>query len=276
VRAEPLCQVPPAGTPRQHDACPTHLTISSRSMRLPARSQATYEYLRGRVRWLAAAPLDEAHPRADYYGSAEITHMPGEHLAPPRTPAQRARTPRAAGEAISPSYPTALTRRKPPATRLSRPRIYICRSPRSRPHSRLLPLILSGTLLAISSTCCNDPGLPPHGLFKLLRMVCGSCGAPAAHANAPPRRALPSSPLRCRDRCGRGSGAGLLRRPVPFSPMPVRRSFRLWLGHISMSLAACERAEARAESVASARASHVRMRHVCARACNGPWSVRSL
>ena len=80
-------------------------------------------------------------------------------------------------------------------------------------YSRLLPLILSGTLLAISSTSCNDPGLPPLGLFKLLRMVCGSCGAPAAHANAPPRRALPSSPLRCRDRCGRGSGAGLLRPP---------------------------------------------------------------
>ena len=44
--------------------------------------------------------------------------MPREHLAQPRSPAQLARTPRAAGEAIQAPCPAALTRRQPHAKRL--------------------------------------------------------------------------------------------------------------------------------------------------------------
>ena len=194
------------------DPCPAHLVYSrGRRCDLTAR-EGVHDHGEGRQRQPRRSIFDDKLPVS---AASEIACAALARLQPsPATP-QSARASPTAGEAIQASCLAAPARRKPPATRPSRPRIYICGSPRLRPHSRLLPLIVSGTLLATSSTCCNDTGLYPHVLFTLLRMVCGSCGAPAAHANARPRRAPPSSPLRCRDRSVGGSGAGLLRPLIP-------------------------------------------------------------
>ena len=90
----------------------------TRSIRLPERSQATVS-IPSRPCSLAGR---RAARRTPIYllitHRAEINGMPREHLAQPRSPAQLARTPRAAGEAIQASFPTALTRRQPHAKRL--------------------------------------------------------------------------------------------------------------------------------------------------------------
>ena len=94
--------------------------------------------------------------------------MPGEHLAPPRTPAQRARTPRATGEAISPSYPTALTRRKPTATRLCRALAFTYAARRDRART-------DGCCLSSSQVRCSR--YPPRAAMipGSLRTASSSC-----------------------------------------------------------------------------------------------------
>ena len=107
---------------------------------------------------------------------------------------------------------------------LASPCIYTGSPPRLRPHRRLLPRIVSGSSFAISFEYDDDPGLYALGILAILRMVCGSCGAPAAHANALARRAFLSSSLRCRQPPVGSSGAGLsvsLFPPLTFSRVQV-------------------------------------------------------
>jgi len=82
-------------------------------------------------------------------------------------------------------------------------------------------------------------------------MVCASCGVPAAHANSSARRALPSSPLRCRRCSVGGSGAEPCVCPCPLLTPPQRRSIRLCDWRLSGRSLHAERAATRPERVAS-------------------------
>ena len=179
--------------------------------------------------------------------------MPREHLAQPCSPAQRTRTPRAAGEAIRASCPAALTRRQPHAKRFARPCIYSGSPPRLRPHDGCLPCVVSGASFATSFEYDDDPGLYALVLLAILQTVCGSCGAPAAHANALARRAFLSSSLRCRQPPVGGSGAGLSVSLFPLSHSLVCRSIGICHERLRDAPAAAERAAYRAERIAQVR-----------------------
>ena len=115
------------------------------------------------------------------------------------------------------------------------------------------PCIVSGSSFAISFECNDDPGLYALVLLAILQTVCGSCGAPAAHANALARRAFLSSSLRCRQPPVGGSGAGLSASLFPLSHSLVCRSIRLCHEQPRDAPAAAEHAAYRAERIAQVR-----------------------
>jgi len=90
-----------------------------------------------------------------------------------------------------------------------------------------MPCIVSGSSFATSFEYDDDPGLCALALLAIIRTVCGSCGAPAAQANALARRAFLSSSLRCRQPPVGCSGAGLSVSLFPLSHSLVCRSIRL-------------------------------------------------
>ena len=209
--------------------------------------------------------------------------MPRKHLAQPRSPAQRARMPRAAGEVIQASCLTSLTHRQPHAKRFARPCIYSGSPPRLRPHDGCLPCVVSGALFATSLEYDDDPGLYGLVLLEIFRTVCGSCGAPAAHAHALARRAFLSSSLCCRQPPVGGSGAGLCVSLFPLSPSLVCRSIKLCHEQHPDAPAAAERAADRAERIAHVRSrAHARDRvpregaAVRARCARCAWRVAAI
>jgi hypothetical protein len=121
--------------------------------------------------------------------------------------------------------------------------------------------IVSGSSFATSFEYGDDPGLHELSLLAILATVCGSCGAPAAHANALARRAFPSSSLRCRQPPVGGSGAGLSVSLFPLSQSLVCRSIGICHEQLRDAPAAAERAAYRAKRIAQVRSrAHARDR----------------
>ena len=145
----------------------------------------------------------KANLRADDSASPRSLACPVSTLqlhSPVHAPAQRARTPRAAGEAIKALCLAALTRRKPPATRLPSPGIYICSPPRLRPSAPTAACALSDRSIALSVVFLGAPWLSGRSASARTRQCAGRGVRPASKrtrslaARSFPRRSAAADP----------------------------------------------------------------------------------
>ena len=111
---------------------------------------------------------------------------PGERPVP----SLRARAAPAAGEPITPSHPTALAPRKPPAPRLSRSAIYLCSPPRLCPIPSVAASGHLGAFLGIGATHGVNIGRDRHLDLILRPGPCGLCQFNLAERAATARRAI--------------------------------------------------------------------------------------